>query len=191
MDMLTATCRLAIRCQQELTSMQVDGRTFKIGVLDQSNLLLEYGACQSRLQSLKIRRAKLVRHIGRAGGSRGRGELKCSERKRCPGALTLCFCSGYIAQHRSPPIIASRMSSFLTFLRDRGAFVHPKLKLFCETDDNGDRGVIVNEDIPEGQQLMLIPLQCCLHMPTREEWARQQVGYCASCRSRLTTLRAP
>ena len=67
------------------------------------------------------------------------------------------------------------MSSFLSFLRERGGFVHPKLKLFDEVDDNGDRGVFAQEDIQEGQQLVLVPLQCCLHMPTQLEWNGQQV----------------
>lgn len=67
------------------------------------------------------------------------------------------------------------MSSFQSFLRERGGFVHPKLKLFCEVDDDGDRGVFAQEDIPEGQQLVLVPLQCCLHMPTQLEWTGQQV----------------
>lgn len=77
------------------------------------------------------------------------------------------------------------MSGFHAFLQERGGFVHPKLKLFDEVDDNGDRGVFAQEDIPEGQQLVLVPLKCCLHMPTRLEWTDQQV--CCSLEA-FTTL---
>ena len=67
------------------------------------------------------------------------------------------------------------MSSFLSFLRERGGFVDRKLMLLREVDDGGDRGVFAQEDIPEGQQLVLVPLPCCLHMPTQPEWNGQQV----------------
>ena len=53
--------------------------------------------------------------------------------------------------------------------------MNPKLKPFIEVDDNGDRGIVADADIEEGQQLMLIPLSCCLHMPTQQEWTASQV----------------
>lgn len=58
--------------------------------------------------------------------------------------------------------------------------MNPKLKAFTEVDDNGDRGIVAEEDIEEGQQLVLIPLSCCLHMPTPQEQAASQVCCCLS-----------
>lgn len=58
--------------------------------------------------------------------------------------------------------------------------MNSKLKAFIEVDDNGDRGIVAEEDIEEGQQLVLIPLSCCLHMPTPQEQAISQVCYCFS-----------
>ena len=55
--------------------------------------------------------------------------------------------------------------------------MHPKLKLFSEIDDNGDRGVVAQADVEEGQQLMLIPLSCCLHMPSQQEWETHPVSH--------------
>lgn len=62
------------------------------------------------------------------------------------------------------------MSGFTSWLTGLGGYINPNLKLFADIDDNGDRGVVAQEDIAEGQQLMLIPKSCCLHMPTTEEW---------------------
>ena len=68
------------------------------------------------------------------------------------------------------------MSGFTSWLTGHGGYVNPTLSLFTEVDDNGDRGVIAKEDIEEGQQLMLIPLSCCLHMPTEDEWQAAPVS---------------
>lgn len=67
------------------------------------------------------------------------------------------------------------MSEFASWLGGQGGYLNPKLKAFIKVDDNGDRGVVAAEDIEEGQQLMLIPLSCCLHMPTQQEQAASQV----------------
>ncbi len=67
------------------------------------------------------------------------------------------------------------MSGFASWLTGQGGCLHPKLKPFIEVDDNGDRGVVAEDDIEEGQQLMLIPLSCCLHMPTQQAWNTSQV----------------
>lgn len=67
--------------------------------------------------------------------------------------------------------------SFSSWLGGQGGYLNPKLKAFIEVDDNGDRGIVAEEDIEEGQQLMLIPLSCCLHMPTQQEQATSQVCY--------------
>ena len=69
------------------------------------------------------------------------------------------------------------MSGFTSWLTGLGGYINPKLKLFTEVDDNGDRGVVAAADIEEGQQLMLIPLSCCLHMPTQQEWEASQVRH--------------
>lgn len=67
------------------------------------------------------------------------------------------------------------MSGFASWLSGQGGYLNPKLKPFIEVDDNGDRGVIVEDDIEEGQQLMLIPMSCCLHMPTQQEFTTSEV----------------
>ena len=69
------------------------------------------------------------------------------------------------------------MSRFASWLGGQGGYLNPQLKAFTEVDDNGDRGVVAEEDIEKGQQLMLIPLSCCLHMPTQQEQAASQVRY--------------
>ena len=66
--------------------------------------------------------------------------------------------------------------SFSSWLGGQGGYLNPKLKAFTEVDDNGDRGILAKEDIEEGQQLMLIPLSCCLHMPTQQDQATSQVS---------------
>ena len=68
------------------------------------------------------------------------------------------------------------MSGFASWLGGQGGYLNPKLKPFIEVDDNGDRGVVAEEDIEEGQQLMLIPMSCCLHMPTQQEYSLSQVS---------------
>jgi len=68
------------------------------------------------------------------------------------------------------------MSGFASWLGGQGGYLNPKLKPFIEVDDNGDRGVVAEEDIEEGQQLMLIPTSCCLHMPTQQEYSLSQVS---------------
>ncbi len=75
------------------------------------------------------------------------------------------------------------MSGFASWLGGQGGYLNPRLKPFIEVDDNGDRGVVAEEDIEEGQQLMLIPMSCCLHMPTQQECSLFQVsGRIAFCR---------
>lgn len=75
------------------------------------------------------------------------------------------------------------MSGFASWLGGQGGYLNPRLKPFIEVDDNGDRGVVAEEDIEEGQQLMLIPMSCCLHMPTQQECSLSQVsGRIAFCR---------
>ncbi|KAL3141212.1 hypothetical protein ABBQ38_003551 [Trebouxia sp. C0009 RCD-2024] len=72
------------------------------------------------------------------------------------------------------------MSGFASWLGGQGGYLNPKLKAFTEVDDNGDRGIVAEEDIEEGQQLMLIPLSCCLHMPTQQEQAASQGQHTAA-----------
>ncbi|DBB01093.1 hypothetical protein WJX77_011966 [Trebouxia sp. C0004] len=72
------------------------------------------------------------------------------------------------------------MSGFASWLGGQGGYLNLKLKPFIEVDDSGDRGVVAEEDIEEGQQLMLIPMSCCLHMPTQQEYSLSQAGYSAA-----------
>ncbi|GIL89513.1 hypothetical protein Vretimale_1923 [Volvox reticuliferus] len=60
---------------------------------------------------------------------------------------------------------------FLTWLINRGGQVHPKLDLFY-TLPSGDRGVVARSDIPEGQLLLLLPIDCAIYIPTKEEFQR-------------------
>ena len=89
----------------------------------------------------------------------------------------------HLMQSRTPIVLSSgpdllrAMSRFASWLGGQGGYLNPQLKAFTEVDDNGDRGVVAEEDIEEGQQLMLIPLSCCLHMPTQQEQAASQVRY--------------
>eukprot|EP00884_Botryococcus_braunii_P017662 jgi/Botrbrau1/457/Bobra.110_2s0102.1 len=57
---------------------------------------------------------------------------------------------------------------FLQWAKERGAYVHPSLDVFATSVRRG-RGVVATADIKEGEQLMLIPLCLCIHMPTKEE----------------------
>ena len=79
------------------------------------------------------------------------------------------------------------MSGFASWLGGQGGYLNPKLEAFIEVDDNGDRGIIAKEDIEEGQQLMLIPLACCLHMPTQQEWAASQVCCCTEAQDNASS----
>ena len=84
------------------------------------------------------------------------------------------------------------MSGFASWLGGQGGYLNTKLKPFIEVDDNGDRGVVAQEDIEEGQQLMLIPLSCCLHMPTQQEWSTSQVkAYAVNSACQHTVGRMP
>ncbi len=56
------------------------------------------------------------------------------------------------------------------WLRERGGYVSPKLELFKSLDDSGDRTVWAKEALTEGEQLLLVPLEATLRMPTSEEW---------------------
>jgi hypothetical protein len=65
-------------------------------------------------------------------------------------------------------------NKFLEWATCGGAYFHPALSVFGDTERRG-RGVVSRETIKEGEQLMLIPLALCLHMPTDAEWAQHQV----------------
>lgn len=60
-------------------------------------------------------------------------------------------------------------AAFVEWLRLRGAYVSPKLDLFKEMP-SGDRTVCAKEAVAEGEQLLMVPLEATLRMPTQEEW---------------------
>ena len=60
-------------------------------------------------------------------------------------------------------------AAFLAWLKSAGGYVHPSLDLFCPLGADGDRGVVAREDIKEGEQLVLIPQACTLHVPSDQD----------------------
>lgn len=55
------------------------------------------------------------------------------------------------------------MAAFVEWLKEKGGYVNSKLDLFQETG-SGDRGVFAEQDIAEGEQLILVPVPSTLHL---------------------------
>lgn len=63
-------------------------------------------------------------------------------------------------------------SAFTDWLKQQGGYVNPKASLFHELP-SGDRGVYAAADIEEGEQLLLVPVSCTLHLDvTDARWGR-------------------
>ncbi len=58
--------------------------------------------------------------------------------------------------------------ALVAWLRQRGGLVHESVDLF-HAMPGGDRSVVALADIEEGEQLMLVPLECALHVPTASD----------------------
>ena len=61
--------------------------------------------------------------------------------------------------------MAAQQDELVAWLRQRGGFIHASVDLFHEMP-GGDRSVVALEDLEEGEQLMLVPVECALHVPT-------------------------
>lgn len=60
------------------------------------------------------------------------------------------------------------MAAFVNWLKDRGGYVNPKINLFNKTGSSGDRGVYAEQDIAEGEQLLLVPVPSTLHLDVED-----------------------
>lgn len=58
-------------------------------------------------------------------------------------------------------------AAFVQWLRDKGGYVNPKIDLFHQLK-SGDRGVYAEQDIKEGEQLLLVPVQATLHLDVND-----------------------
>jgi hypothetical protein len=58
---------------------------------------------------------------------------------------------------------ADQQTAFKEWLRQQGGYVNPKISLFHELP-SGDRGVYATADIASGEQLLLVPVNCTLHL---------------------------
>ena len=82
----------------------------------------------------------------------------------------------------------TKQDCFVGWIRSHGGYLHPDLDLFAPLP-GGDRGVVTRAAIKEGEQLVRVPLDICLHMPTDAEWASSQVsnaGHFGSARALLS-----
>jgi hypothetical protein len=64
--------------------------------------------------------------------------------------------------------VAEIMAAFVEWLKDRGGYVNPKINLFKKTGSSGDRGVYAEQDIAEGEQLLLVPVPSTLHLDVED-----------------------
>jgi hypothetical protein len=56
-----------------------------------------------------------------------------------------------------------RQGAFRDWLKQQGGYANPKVSLFHQLP-SGDRGVYATADIKEGEQLLLVPVSCTLHL---------------------------
>ncbi|KAG1673647.1 hypothetical protein FOA52_013311 [Chlamydomonas sp. UWO 241] len=61
-------------------------------------------------------------------------------------------------------------SAFLGWLRARGGFVHADVSLFSHLPED-DRGVVANANIAKGENLVIVPCNACLSLPSDGEEA--------------------
>ena len=59
----------------------------------------------------------------------------------------------------------------LDWIVSRGGKVHRDLDLFHDIG-NGERGVCALKAIKEGEQLLLLPEVCSVHIPNADEWEK-------------------
>jgi hypothetical protein len=67
--------------------------------------------------------------------------------------------------------MASDVTGLAAWIASRGGTVSDKLELFHQME-SGDRGVFATADIAEGEQLMIIPTDATIHLPSAEEFAK-------------------
>lgn len=81
------------------------------------------------------------------------------------------------------------LPEFLKWAEERGAYVHPALDVFGLSARRG-RGVMAKEAIKDGEQLMLIPIDLCIHSPTDKEMEAHEVAALKmACRNLTRTHR--
>jgi len=67
-----------------------------------------------------------------------------------------------------------QQEAFKDWLKQQGGYVNPKVSLFHQLP-SGDRGVYATADINEGEQLLLVPVSCTLHLDvTDARYAQRQ-----------------
>lgn len=57
--------------------------------------------------------------------------------------------------------------------------MHPSIQLVQRLDSaskDSDRGVIATADIAKGEELMAVPIQCCIYLPDKAEYERSVSG---------------
>lgn len=59
-------------------------------------------------------------------------------------------------------------TKFVEWLRSNGGYVAPSLDPFHELP-TGDRGIVAVGDIAEGDNLIILPTQATIHVPTAKE----------------------
>lgn len=64
---------------------------------------------------------------------------------------------------------------FASWLKSVGGSIHPDLDFFHELPGN-DRGVLARKAIKEGDTLIRVPLNICLHMPSVDQWTDMKEG---------------
>lgn len=57
----------------------------------------------------------------------------------------------------------ANQAAFREWLTQQGGYINPKASLFHSLP-SGDRGVYATADIAQGEQLLLVPLSCTLHL---------------------------
>ena len=92
---------------------------------------------------------------------------------RAPADILQSACTRL--QHSLPCRMAAVSEAFFRWVDVNGAFMHPQLSLFHALA-SGDRGVVAQERINQGEELVSVPLDACIHMPTEEEWAQYQAS---------------
>lgn len=72
-----------------------------------------------------------------------------------------------------------QQEAFKDWLKQQGGYVNPKVSLFHQLP-SGDRGVYATADINEGEQLLLVPVSCTLHLDVTDARGTQLAATCGS-----------
>ena len=64
--------------------------------------------------------------------------------------------------------------SFRNWVAANGAFIHPHVSFLH--DLGSDRGVVASRKIKADTQLVSVPLDMCIHLPTDAQWASHKAG---------------